>query len=747
MSKDRLVKPADLADKQAPPMDAKRYLLISLWLASIGLAVFVLAALAAPLPPGHTPVATMLYDCYGQPLATFYAENRQPIPLKDVPLFMRHAVIATEDAGFYRHGGISFRGIIRAAWRDLTHGRVVEGASTITQQLARNVYLTPHRSIWRKLAEAFYAVKLELRLSKTEILTGYLNQVYFGEGAYGVQTASRAYFNRDPGELNQAEQAMMAGLLQAPERYSPWHRPDLARARMEQVLDRMVACGYLDRAAKPGVMAMPWRLCRPTPRIRKAPYFTAYIRDFLAELLPQGMGGVYTAGLKVQTTLDPAMQAEAEKALARINQYGADGPQGCLVAIDPSTGAIRAMVGGKNYNDSQFNRVTQAHRQPGSAFKPIVYADALEHGYTLVMRRDPTPRYFYLGQESYRPVDAARHVGLATGLSLREALSTSCNVVAVALGSELGPASIVDFAHKLGLESNLRPYLSLPLGTSEVTPLEMAAVYVCFANGGLRVPPFGVVSVRDSRGRLLYRAHGPGGRAIKQTTAFLLTQALGDVFGPGGTAAGYNPGRPAAGKTGTSDGNRDAWFAGYTPDLAAVVQIGYDQGARPLPGSGGALAAPIWSQFIRSALHGRAAKSFAIPPEIIKASICGETGDLAGSGCPARDEYFVTGTEPTVLCSLHRTVQMLICGRSKLLPGPHCRSLEMAGFKPGEEPARICDVCRGSLLEWLEKLFQKRRTVENPQPPVDQAVPAPSEPPSVKPLPPRLPIGRRHNLY
>jgi membrane peptidoglycan carboxypeptidase len=279
-------------------------------------------------------------------------------------------------------------------------------------------------------------------------------------------------------------------------------------------------------------------------------------------------------------------------------------------------------------------------------------------------------------------------------------------VVAVTLGAELGPPEVAGFARRLGIESPLRPYLSLSLGTSEIHPLELAAVYGTFANGGLRAAPFGVVSVRAADGRLIYRARPSDNRVIRPSTAFLLTQALTDVFGPGGTARGLNPGRPAAGKTGTSDGNRDAWFAGYTPDLTAVVQIGYDQGRRSLPGSGGTLAAPIWSDFVRRALHNTPARAFTQPGSVHTLLVCAETGELATPVCPAKAEFFVGGTEPSTICSRHRTVRMLVCRRSRLLPGLNCKHLETVDFHPGEEPAEICHLCKGGLLDWLDNLFK-----------------------------------------
>ncbi|MCL6615031.1 MAG: transglycosylase domain-containing protein, partial [Firmicutes bacterium] len=524
------------ADRPAVPKVVRRFGPASLvWISAAVLGAGLLISLALPLPRGQALPASVLYDCRGEPFATLSPEHREPVELAEVPLFLRRAIIATEDAAFYRHGGVSFRGIIRAALQNLTRGHLLEGASTITQQLARCLYLDQRRTIWRKLLEVYYAWKLELRFGKDEILARYLNQVYFGEGAYGVKAAAETYFGRGLGELNRAEQAFLAGLLRSPASYSPWRHPERARARLLHVLERMRACGYLGPEELARVREEPLRIRRAPRREEIAPYFVRYVQSFLAEILPEG-----AAGLRVRTTLDPAWQAAAEAAMARLKARGTDGPQGSLVALDPRTGAIRAMIGGRDFRESQFNRVTQARRQPGSAFKSVVYACALEHGYTLATLRETRPRRFSLGDESYLAVDAGRSFA-SEKLSLREALAASCNVVAVAIGAELGPDEVAAFAKRLGIDSPLRPYLSLALGTSEVRPLELAAVYAAFANGGLRVVPFGVETIHDAEGRLLYRARPAPARVMRPSTAFLLTQALIDVFGPNGTAAGQSP--------------------------------------------------------------------------------------------------------------------------------------------------------------------------------------------------------------
>ncbi|MGQ9779076.1 MAG: transglycosylase domain-containing protein [Bacillota bacterium] len=679
------------------------------WLFAGLLGMGFLVALGLPLPSGHNQPATVFYDCHGRELAILCAENREPATSAEIPLFLRRAVVATEDAGFYRHGGISLRGIIRAFWRNLRGGRIREGGSTITQQLARSLYLNRRRTIWRKLLEVYYAWKLELRLDKEEILTCYLDRVYFGEGAYGVKAAAATYFGREPKALNRAEQAFLAGVLRSPANYSPWRHPEQARARarVAQVLAQMRRCGYLTVEEAAAVEKEPLRFRVVPGPDRIAPYFLRYVQGFLAGLFPEGAWG-----LRVRTTLDPAWQAAAEAAVVRLKPGDL---QVALVALDPATGAIRAMVGGRDFRKSEFNRVTQARRQPGSAFKPIVYACALEHGYTLATLRATGPRRFSWGNDAYLAVDVGRSFAKEE-LSLREALAASCNVVAVALGAELGPATIAEFAQRLGIASPLRPYLSLALGTSEVKPLELAAAYAAFANGGLRVAPFAVETVHDAQGHLLYQAHPSPTRVMRASTAFLLTQALKDVFGPEGTAPGQAPGRPAAGKTGTSDGNRDAWFAGYTPELVAVVHLGYDKGRRSLPGSGGTLAAPIWSEFVRRALAGRPARDFPVPEGVREVLICRETGELAGPLCPAKKEYFAVGTEPAQFCPRHRFVGVVVCRRSGLLPGPYCRDLVEIEVPLGKEPQKICDRCRPGLFEWLRDLFRRRRPGEKDGP-------------------------------
>ena len=357
--------PATLVEPDGVPGDPVRPRSspwVGFWLLLAGIAAVVLFSLALPLSAGHPSLATVIYDRNGNLLTALSAENRQPVRLAEVPLFLRRAVIATEDADFYRHNGISMRGIVRAAWRDLTNGRYAEGGSTITQQLARALYLNQRRTIWRKLLEVYYAFRMELHLGKDAILERYLNQVYLGEGAYGVKTAAATYFGRALNELNEAEQALLAGILRAPSVYSPWQHPELARVRLEKVVTRMRACGYLDEQAAARVMAQPFRFQKQAAKRRPAPYFVTYVQSFLAGLLPEGASGVYRAGLQVETTIDQTMQQAAEAAVSRLEAAGMDGPEGCLVAIDPGNGG-----GTRHGRRPGFSAVAVQPRHPGAA--------------------------------------------------------------------------------------------------------------------------------------------------------------------------------------------------------------------------------------------------------------------------------------------------------------------------------------------------------------------------------------------
>jgi 1A family penicillin-binding protein len=684
-------------------------ILTALLLGGLVLALY----LPAPLP--RMPVASEVFDLNHQPVTTFFLENRRPVSLSEIPPFLVQAVLAVEDHRFYQHHGINLGRIVKAAWHDIVHRRIDQGASTITQQLAKNAFLDQRRTFSRKLKELFIAAKLELHFSKDQILELYLNQIYFGHGAYGVKIAAQTYFGKELGALNQAEMALLAGLPKGPAFYSPYLHPEASRRRIGQVLSRMRQVGYISAGRYEQYRTLPLRLPGLSARTRPAPYFLQLLQAELEKLFPKEPGLIYTGGLKVETTLDLRMQRQAERSLARglprllKDQNGLTQPQGALIAIDPVNGGIRALVGGTDIGQSQFNRAIQARRQPGSAFKPILYAEALNRGYTLASRIDRTPKQYQIGSNVYFPTDD-QNPQTTGSLSLREALASSSNVVAVKLLDAIGIEPIINFARTLGITAPLPRQLSLALGSGELTPLELSTAYLPLVSGGYKMTPTTIRRIVDQSGRVLYQAPGTRQRVLNPGVAYLVTQAMTGVLQDGGTAANIRNliDRPAAGKTGTTQENRDAWFIGFTPDLLACVFVGCDRNERPLPGSASRVAAPIWADFMSGALAGTAVRDFVIPEEVVKAAVCRETGQRATVFCPTETEYFLAGTEPTDYCEIHRVVRLKVCRRSGLLPSPYCQELEERDFQLGEEPTKICDQCskRFNLFKWLKRIFK-----------------------------------------
>ncbi|HOP74319.1 MAG TPA: PBP1A family penicillin-binding protein [Bacillota bacterium] len=674
-----------------------------------------LVVLYIPMPQPQMPLASEVYDIHHNLVTTFYHQNRRHVPLKAVPDFLQKAFLAVEDHRFFEHHGINPGRILKAAWYDITHRSLAQGASTITQQLVKNAYLTHERSFIRKIKELFLTIKLELHLSKAEIFELYLNQIYFGHGAYGVRVAAETYFGKDLGELNQAEMALLAGLPKGPAYYSPYTHPEAARKRLRQTLQRMLACKYITEAEYQRYSRQPLTLPGLKTRSRQAPYFLDLLQDELTAIFPKDPGIVYTGGLVIESTLDLNLMKAATTALNRglpkllVDKNGLVQPQGALIAMDPKTGEIRALIGGTDYGRSQFNRAIQAKRQPGSAFKPILYAAALSKGYTLASLIDRSPKIYQLDAGTYQPTDGANLN--ATGLlSLRDALASSSNVVAVKLLDTIGIDSVLSYAARMGIISKLPATLSLALGSGEVTPLELSTAYIPLANNGISIKPTTIRRILDRNGNVLYKRQIQPQKVLNPGVAYLVTQALTGVFQAGGTAAniGHRVQFPAAGKTGTTEANRDAWFVGYTPELLTSVFVGCDHNERSLPGAGNRIAAPIWADFMNQVVSPETAPDFPMPKEVVKAMICKESGEKATPFCPGRSEYFLAGTEPAQYCTLHRFVQRKICARSGLLPGPYCTELEEKEFLLGEQPASICDQCRPQfkIFDWMQRIFK-----------------------------------------
>ncbi|MDR7556630.1 MAG: penicillin-binding protein 1A [Armatimonadota bacterium] len=599
-------------------------------------------------PPSQT---TRIYAENGELIASLYRENRRIVPLAAIPLTLQQAVIAIEDERFYAHRGVDPRGIARAVWRNLREGQVVEGGSTITQQLARNLFLSQERAFSRKVAEMLLAVEIERRLTKDEILERYLNLVYFGQGAYGVEMAAQVYFGKSARDLTLAEAALLAGLIRAPSVYSPYRNLALARARQALVLQRMVQLGYITPAQAAAARAAPIQLA-PASNAGlvgiRAPYFVSFILTRLLETYGEDL--VYKGGLQVYTTLDPRLQALAEQAVRRGLEAAArrrlNATQAALVALDPRTGAIRAMIGGADFARSQFNRAWQARRQPGSAFKVFVYTTAIARGIppTRILEDAPVT-YRIPGAPPWTPKN---YDGKFSGpVTLRRALEQSINVPAARMIAELGPAAVVETARKMGIESRLEPVLSLALGSADVTPLEMSAAFAALANGGLRVHPLAILKVTDARGKVLEEHRPRRELALEPDVAYVMTDLLKGVIERGtGRAAAI--GRPAAGKTGTTDDYRNAWFVGYTPYLSTAVWVGNDDNTPMRRVVGGGLPAEIWAAFMKPATQPHPPDDWTPPEGVVVTTVCAGSWQLATPACPhPRREVFTRASAPS----------------------------------------------------------------------------------------------------
>ena len=594
-------------------------------------------------------------------------EDHRPVRLRDVPFSLLQAVLAAEDHRFFDHRGIDLRGLLRAAWVNLRSGRVAQGGSTITQQLVKNRLLDPKRTLRRKLDEAWLATLIEWRYSKERILEAYLNEVYLGQrGAIpirGVASASRAYFNKEVHQLTVAEAALLAGMIRAPNTYSPGVNPARARERRDVVLARMRELGRLSAADYEAARRQPVRVQSAVAATQTAPYFADHVRQELEARF--GSGALDGRDVRVFTTLDLTLQRLAESAvergLARLEAQrprlrGADDAhrlQAALVALDPVTGHIRAMVGGRRYLSSQFNRVTLAHRQPGSAFKPFVYAAALAapgaggRGFTLATFLDDSPLTLTVDGAPWSPRNYEdRYLGRVT---VREALQQSLNAATVRLAQDVGLSTIVERARALGIESRLDPVPAMALGAFEVTPLELAHAYLPFFNGGQRTPPAHAVRSLQLSGGAVEANDEVSTSVMSPAEAYLMTSLLEGVIkaGTGASARALGVTGDVAGKTGTTNDGRDAWFVGGNPGLLVAVWVGYDSDeAHGLSGAEGAL--PIWAEFMRPALDSAGGpRTFSMPAGVSFVEIDLTNGKTANRFCPRTGkEVFLTGTEP-----------------------------------------------------------------------------------------------------
>ena len=791
--------------RKKPRRNVLKILMVTL---SILIFIFILGAtgyfvyLTAALPrvdrlaDYKPPIVTQVFSDNGTLVGEFYLERRKVVPVDKMPKKLIQAFVSAEDSSFFHHKGLDYLGIFRAAIKNVLTLSKKEGASTITQQVARSMLLSPEKKFSRKFKEAILAKRMEERLSKDDILYIYLNQIYLGGGSYGVQMAAETYFDKDVDQLNLAEMAMLAGLTKGPELYSPLKRLDRARERQAYVLDRMVKEGYITEAEAQHARRTPVVITsRKKANTLQSAYFLEYIRIQVEKKVGEDL--LYKGGLKIYTTMNWEMQTAAHENVASglkavdkrqgfrgpveyldqgsveefcrkvekeidtptlkqgetyqgvvvamdpakgditvrvgdrtgilpraktawagrlslVNRYGSDGkdknrtislgsvidvsvvssddnrngavfsldqeplPQAALVALDPRSGAVKAMIGGYDFRRSKFNRATQARRNPGSAFKPIIYAAALDRNMTAATIFNDSPvEYPGSGASTWKP---RNYDNTYRGpVTMRTALTNSINVVSVRILEAIGVDYAVEYAKKLGITSPLTPNLTLALGSSSLTPLELTSAYSVFASGGFRLPPYFVSRIEDSDGRVIEQVDPPriptftnitsatstetgeivtgpyqysyGATAVpvvSPETSYIITNLMENVVTSGTGQRAKALGRPVAGKTGTTNNMKDAWFIGYVPQLVTGVWVGYDQ-ERSLGagGSGGQAAAPIWTGFMQKALAKIPVESFTPPPEIAFVSINPRTGRLAAKGAPGSvRECFLSGTEP-----------------------------------------------------------------------------------------------------
>lgn len=653
----------------------------------------------------QAPVKTSVYDVKGRVLHEFFKENRSPVPLKQMPRHLINATLSTEDRNFYQHWGVDLWGIGRAAVNNVLKMRRAEGGSTITQQLARNLFLTHERTLARKLKEIALAVEIERTYSKDQILEMYFNQIYFGEGAYGVEAAAKTFFNRPVQEISLAEAALLAGMPANPSLYSPRRRAEAAKARRAKVLRNMLVTRAITQVEYNNAIASPLGVTLVRYSNDRAPYFVEMVRLHLDERY--GSNAVYEGGLKVYTTIDMDLQLIAERALERhLQSLEADLKlknthtayvlpasdaarasqrtpyiQGALAAVDPHNGYVRALVGGRDWNHSNFNRATQARRQAGSAFKPFVYTAAIDNGFHPTDIIVDEPVSFPGGDgKLYQPGNYDRT--FRGPVTLRYALQQSINIPAIKLLRKVGTSMVASYARRMGIKSPIGQNLSMALGSSEVTLLELTSAYGPFANRGIRTEPLFVLKVEDRAGNVLEKNAPRPVEVLSEETAAVMTSMMSSVMdhGTGFPARARGFTLPAAGKTGTMDDYMDAWFVGYIPSLVCGVWVGYDQKKSIGPGMTGARAAlPVWTDFMIGATRGRPIEEFPAPVGTVNRMVCAETGMLATDRCPnVTSEMFGEGSEPTEYCSAHpgEPLQPMLAPPGMLDPRPDLRQLD-----------------------------------------------------------------------
>lgn len=636
---------------------------------------------------GYVPRQTSkVYAADGRFITELGLERRTLVRLQDIPKHVRDAVVITEDRRFYLHSGIDYFRVFGAALRNLKAGGYSQGFSTITMQLARNIFtdrISREKTLLRKIKEARVARAIEQRYAKDKILELYLNQVYFGAGAYGVETASQRYFGKSVREVTVAEAAMLAGLLKGPERYNPRRFADRAIQRRNTVLELMRRSGAINNADASLAKAYPLQLAERSESGDVAPYLVEWVRRDLEEHFGKRL---YDEGYKVYTTIDIDMQTAAERALenqlaaieaerfgaykhltyeaylARSAEGGETGAanspylQGAFVALDPRTGGVRAMVGGRDFADSKFNRATQALRQPGSTFKPIVYAAGVHEGMSPATVVDDSPLSIpQVSGEMWSPQNY--DLKFQGAMPLRQALFQSRNLAAIRTGMAVGESGVIAMARRFGITTPIPPYPSLFIGSADVYPLQMIGAYSVFANLGLRTTPHAIDRVENAKGEVVWRPSYDREAVMSPEESWLMVSMLKDVVVRGTGARVRSSGFriPAGGKTGTTNDGADVWFIGFTADLVAGVWMGFDKPQKIKSNAqGGELAAPAWAAFMTEVYRRKPSPpDWPLPRGVVLRQVDSFTGRLPNASCASNlvNEYFVQGTEPTRSCS------------------------------------------------------------------------------------------------
>jgi penicillin-binding protein 1A len=612
---------------------------------------------------------TKIYDTNGDLITDLYVEqNRVVVPLESISDYLQEAVIAIEDQRFYDHEGVDWKAIARALAADVREGKVVQGGSTVTQQFIKNTLITSEQTFERKIREAILAYQIERQFSKKEILEGYLNTIYFGQSAYGAETASLTFFGKPAAELNLPEAALLAGVIRSPNNYSPYVDEERARDRRNLVIDTMKKQNLINEAEAEAARHTPIEIQPLEQADYPYPYFVDYVKQLIQEEPQLGStvsdraNALFKGGLRVYTTLDPKLQQLADDSVwSTLNRP--EDPVGSLVSIEPSTGYIRAMVGGRDWQEQKLNLAVQAVRQPGSAFKPFVLASAIEQGISVSQSYESGPVTIKLPGNNWQVKNAGG--GGGGPMTLRNAMVHSVNAVFARLIMEVGPGKVVELVKKMGIESPVEALPAIALGGlgHGVTPLEMSSAYGVFANGGLHAQPIAITKITNASGEVLLENQPKLEPALDSVAAYLVTDILKDVIRYG-TGRRASIGRPAAGKTGTTESYGDAWFVGYTPDLSTSVWVGYRESRQPMTNvhgiavAGGTFPAQIWQKFMSRALAGQPPRDFERPAEgIVWVKMCTDmSGFVANEFCEEVTwASFAKGTGPTAVCDVHQT--------------------------------------------------------------------------------------------